>query len=39
VVTLKGNVDNETSRKTAIQLATGVEGVRGVNDQLKVGSS
>lgn len=39
VVTLKGNVDNEMSRKNAIQLATGTEGVRGVTDQLTVRKS
>ncbi|CAN5277408.1 hypothetical protein BH10PSE17_BH10PSE17_23000 [soil metagenome] len=39
VVTLKGNVDNEMSRKNAIQLATGTEGVRGVTDQLTVKKS
>ncbi len=39
VVTLKGNVDDEMSRKNAIQLATGTEGVRGVTDQLTVRKS
>ncbi len=38
IVTLKGSVDNDLARKNAIQLATGVEGVRGVTDKLTVKS-
>ncbi len=38
IVTLKGSVDTDLARKNAIQIATGVEGVRGVTDKLNVKS-
>jgi hyperosmotically inducible protein len=38
VVTLTGNVDSETTRRRAIEVARGIQGVRDVVSNLRVGS-